>query len=181
LKQIGFEVTYLNARVFDRAGNLGIGFDHLALLVQISGQPGRWLADVGFGDSFTEPLDLGITGEQIQGLRAYRLEEMPDGFIVWQRNYDTTWERHYLFDPQPRQFPAEYEAACLYHQTSPNSSFTRGNIISKATSDGRVSLEDGRLIITQNGQRTERLLVSKDEYHTLLKEHFEVILPKENS
>jgi len=35
LKQIGFEVTYLNARVFDHTGNLGIDFEHLALLVQI--------------------------------------------------------------------------------------------------------------------------------------------------
>jgi N-hydroxyarylamine O-acetyltransferase len=39
LKQIGFEVTYLNARVFDRQGNLGIDFDHLALLVQVPGGP----------------------------------------------------------------------------------------------------------------------------------------------
>ncbi len=58
LKQIGFEVTYLNARVFDRQGNLGIDFDHLALLVQIPGQPELWLADVGFGDSFIEPLQF---------------------------------------------------------------------------------------------------------------------------
>ncbi len=54
LKQIGFDVTYLNARVFDREGNLGMDFDHLALLVQAPGQPERWLADVGFGNSFTE-------------------------------------------------------------------------------------------------------------------------------
>ena len=36
LKQIGFDVTYLNARVFNREGNLGIDFDHLALLVHDS-------------------------------------------------------------------------------------------------------------------------------------------------
>ena len=56
LKQIGFDVTYLNARVFNRTGELGSDFDHLTLLVQIPGQSDRWLADVGFGDSFTEPL-----------------------------------------------------------------------------------------------------------------------------
>jgi len=33
LKQVGFEVTYLNARVYNSEGNLGIDFDHLALLV----------------------------------------------------------------------------------------------------------------------------------------------------
>jgi len=58
LKQIGFEVAYLNARVFNREGKLGIDFDHLALLVQIPSQPERWLSDVGFGDSFTDPLNF---------------------------------------------------------------------------------------------------------------------------
>lgn len=177
LKHIGFNVTYLNARVFDREGNLGIDFDHLALLVQIPGQTGRWLADVGFGDSFTESLNLDERGEQHQGLRAYRLDQTPEGYIVWQKNYDGSWERHYFFDLQPHQFPEEYESACEYHQTSPESSFTRGSIISRAMPTGRVSLEDGRLILTENGQRSERLLDSQDEYYALLKEYFDVTLP----
>ena len=176
LKQIGFEVTYLNARVYDREGNLGIDFDHLALLVQIPGRPERWLVDVGFGDSFNEPLSFDKREEQIQGLRAYKLEQAAAGYTVLQKNYDGTWERHYFFDLQPRKFPEEYESACRYHQTSPESSFTRGSIISKATPDGRVSLEDGRLILTTNGQRTERLLDSQQEYHALLKEYFGVVL-----
>ncbi|PWB75616.1 MAG: acetyltransferase [Anaerolineales bacterium] len=176
LKQIGYQVTHLNARVFNRDGNLGIDFDHLALLVQVPGGPGRWLADVGFGDSFIEPLSFDTKDEQTQGLRAYRLEQTADGFIVWQKNYDGTWERQYFFDLEPHRFPDEYESACLYHQTSPRSSFTRGSIISRATPDGRVSLEDGRLIVTRNGQRTERLLDSQDEYRALLKEHFGITL-----
>jgi len=176
LKQIGFEVTYLNARVFNREGNLGIDFDHLALLVQIPGQPERWLADVGFGDSFNEPLSFEERGEQIQGLRAYKLEQTSEGYIVWQKNYDETWEQQYFFDLQPHKFPEEYEAACHYHQTSPASSFTHKSIISRATPNGRVSLEDGRLILTTNGQRTERLLESQYEYDELLQEHFGIIL-----
>jgi len=176
LKQIGFEVAHLNARVFNREGNLGIDFDHLALFVQILGQPGRWLADVGFGDSFTEPLNFEEYGEQIQGLRAYKLEHTSDGYVVWQRNYDWTWERQYFFDLQPHKFPEEYESACQYHQTSPESSFTRGSIISKATLDGRVSLEEGRLIVTTNGQRMERPLQNEDEFRVLLKKHFDITL-----
>ncbi len=174
LKEVGFHVTYLNARVYNREGKLGIDFDHLALLVQIPNQPGRWLVDVGFGDSFNEPLSFEEPGEQIQGLRSYRLEQMPDGYTVWQKNYDGSWERQYFFDLKPRNFPVDYEAACLYHQTSPKSSFTRGSIISKATPEGRVSLEEGRLIVTRNGQRSEHTFESKDEYHALLKQYFDV-------
>jgi N-hydroxyarylamine O-acetyltransferase len=150
-------------------------FDHLALLLRASGQSARWLADVGFGDSFTEPLRFDESGEQVQGLRAYRLEQTPDGYIVWQRNYDGAWKREYFFDLQPRKFPEDYEAGCLYHQTSPKSSFTKGNIISRATPDGRVSLEDGRWIVTRNGQREERK-IGKEEYSILLKEHFGIVL-----
>ncbi len=181
LRRVGFDVTYLNGRVYNRRdGALGIDFDHLALLVQIPGQPGRWLADVGFGDSFNEPLRFDVTEEQPQGLRSYRLEAIPDGFVVWQRNYSGVWNREYFFDLQPRNFPADYEAGCLYHQTSPRSSFTRGSIISKATPRGRVSLEDGWLILTENGQRTERELKDWEEYDALLKEHFDITLPKES-
>ena len=175
LKKIGFKVTYLNARVFNREGNLGIGFDHLALLVRLPQESTRWLADVGFGDSFNEPLSFEERGEQVQGLRAYRLEQTSEGYITWQKNYDGTWERQYFFDLQPHNFPADYEAACLYHQTSPESSFTRGSIISKATPVGRVSLEAGRLILTVNGQRSERAIKDEEEYRHLLREYFDVV------
>jgi N-hydroxyarylamine O-acetyltransferase len=172
LKQLGFDVTYLNARVYNRHGQLGIDFDHLALLVQIPHQAERWLVDVGFGDSFNEPLAFDKLSDQIQGLRAYRLQKLPDGFITWQKNYDGSWQQQYFFDLQVHKFPEEYEAACLYHQTSPTSTFTRGSIISRATQEGRVSLEDGRLILTQNGVRTERRIETQTEYEQLLKQHF---------
>jgi len=175
LQQIGFDVTYLNARVFDREGKMGIEFDHLALLVQVPGRSERWVADVGFGDSFTSPLSFEARGEQTQGLRAYHLEEINKGYVVWQRNYDGTWEQQYFFDCQAHKFPDEYEAACLYHQKSPKSSFTQWSIITRATNDGRVSLEDGRLILTKNGQRMEKP-VSKEEHRILLREHFGVEL-----
>lgn len=181
LREIGFDVTCLNARVYNGEGKLGIDFDHLALLVQIPGQPGRWLADVGFGDSFNEPLNFEEPSEQVQGLRAYRLAQAADGFVVWQKNYDGSWERQYFFDLQPRAFPADYEAACLYHQTSPKSSFTRGSIISKATPEGRVSLEDGYLILTKDGQRSSRPLQDRAEYRGLLKHYFDITLPEQQT
>ena len=180
LKEIRFDVTYLNARVFNREGKLGIDFDHLALLVQVPvqapGQPECWLVDVGFGDSFQKPLSFEEQGEQVQGLRSYRLEKTADGYITWQKNYAGSWERQYFFDLQPRNFPTDYQSACLYHQTSPKSSFTRGSIISKATPDGRVSLEEERLIVTKNGQRSERAVADRAEYLALLSKYFGVML-----
>lgn len=179
LKMIGYEVIYLNARVFNSTGKPGIDFDHLALLVRTPDVPTRWLVDVGFGDSFHQPLNFEERGEQVQGLRAYRIEEVEGGYITWQRDYDGTWKRQYFFDLQPHKFPDEYEAGCLYHQTSPLSSFTRSSIISKATVDGRISLEPGRLIVTQNGLRSEEPVRDKIEYQKLLKHYFDITIPKE--
>jgi N-hydroxyarylamine O-acetyltransferase len=174
LDQLGFLVTHLNARVFTRAGRLGIDFDHLALLVSAPGEHDRWLADVGFGDSFLEPLVL-RDGEQPQGSHAYRLEQDPAGYVVWRKKPAAEWERLYFFDLTPHSFPAEYEAACSYHQRSPESSFTRSPVISRATEDGRISLERDRLILTINGERSESP-VRSEEWSRVLAERFGVVL-----
>src|SRR5258706_14660517 len=72
LRALGFKVEMLSARVFDEQGLSGADFDHMALLVTLDK---RWLVDVGFGDSFGEPLWLDDRGEQIQSGRAYRIDD----------------------------------------------------------------------------------------------------------
>lgn len=173
LKEVGFNVTYLNARDYHEDDDtFGIDFDHLTLLVRVPNDSTRWLVDVGWGDTFTQPLDIDNTEWHEQRLRAYRLEPFRDGYQLWQRGYTGKIERQYYFDLTPHQFPAEYEAACLYHQTSPQSIFTRNRIISRLTENGRISLDGGHLIITTNGQREERAFDNEDEFHNLLYEHF---------
>jgi len=63
LPKLGFEVTLFSARVAGENGRFGPEFDHLTLLVQLEE---RWLADVGFGECFREPLRLDEPGEQVQ-------------------------------------------------------------------------------------------------------------------
>ncbi|MEO8354316.1 MAG: arylamine N-acetyltransferase [Chloroflexota bacterium] len=182
LKEIGFDVTHLNARDYhEEDDTFGIDFDHLALLVQVPNESTRWLVDVGWGDTFTQPLELDNSGWQEQGLRAYRLQPFRTGYQLWQREFDGKMDRQYYFDLTPHQFPAEYEATCQYHQTSPQSIFTRKRVISRLTKEGRVTLDNDRLIITTNGQRQEYPLESETEFHVLLKKHFEITLSKEQT
>jgi N-hydroxyarylamine O-acetyltransferase len=176
LRQIGFEVTYLNGRVYNSVGKLGQEFDHLALLVRTSAEPQYWLADVGFGDSFFEPLKLAYDGDQTQGLRAYRIEPFAGGYDLLRRDFDGKWSLQYFFDLQPRKFPFDYEAACLYHQTSPKSSFTRELVISLAMPDGRISLDIKNLTITTNGKRIKQPVRGEDEFRNFLGTHFEIKL-----
>jgi N-hydroxyarylamine O-acetyltransferase len=63
---------------------------------------------------------------------------------------------------------------CDFHQTSPDSSFTQKSICSLATENGRISLSDMHLIITQSGKREERELSSIEEYGRVLLSFFGV-------
>ncbi len=175
LKEIGFEVTYLNGRVYDGRDQRGREFDHLTLLVKIPKHTEAWLADVGFGDSFLEPLTFEDGRVQIQGLRAYRLQRVQDGLDMLQRDYDGKWKRQYFFDLLPRNFPGDYEAACSYHQASPQSGFTRGSVITIATPKGRVTLDEDKVIITNRGRHEERP-VRQGDRPLLLQKYFGVEL-----
>jgi N-hydroxyarylamine O-acetyltransferase len=197
LRALGFDITLLSAGVARAEGGFGPEFDHLTLLVQEpaattrrSGSaasslsipdprspiPGAWLADVGFGDSFREPLRFAAQDEQLQGDRAYRIVQAGDSNVLEQREQAGTWEPQYRFRSEPRQY-AEFADMCRYHQTSPESSFTRRRVCTRATPDGRITLSDMRLIVTRGGTRHEELLADERAVRAALREHFGVDLP----
>jgi N-hydroxyarylamine O-acetyltransferase len=176
LKQIGFNVAYLNGRVYRGDGSLGIEFDHLTLLVNAPGQSEQWLTDVGFGDSFLEPLRFASNGDHVEGRRAYRLKQADGGYEMWQQDYDGKWKRQYFFDLAPRTFPDDYLAGCSYHQNPETSFFGRERLISLAIApDRRVTLQNETLIVTRDGQREERT-VSEKEFPDILKQYFDIVL-----
>ena len=65
---------------------------------------------------------------------------------------------------------------CHFHQTSPESHFTRQTLCSLATADGRVTLSGMKLITTRGGERHERTLESEEERAALLRELFGVVV-----
>jgi len=190
LRALGFGVTLLSARVARADGTDAPEFDHLALRVEVparhprpseawAGHPhGPWLADVGFGDSFLDPLRLEPGLEQRQISRVYRLMEAGGRFSVEAMLGDdkAEWKRQYSFTLQPRQL-SEFEGMCAYQQTSPESHFTRERICSRATARGRFTLSDLKLIETIDGRREERVLGGEDEWRATLRELFQINLP----
>jgi N-hydroxyarylamine O-acetyltransferase len=168
LRSLGFEVAMLSAGVGRAGGEFSPDYDHMALLVTLED---RWLADVGFGDSFREPLRLDERGEQMEGDLAYRVEETGDGrLILFRREEGGPWKPQYRFGPEPHVY-ADYADMCHFHQTSPDSHFTQNRICSLATPDGRVTLSGMKLITTRGGERRERELDEK-EYAEVLRESF---------
>jgi N-hydroxyarylamine O-acetyltransferase len=162
LEHLGFAVRRIEARVWSpRAQAFGAPFDHLALVVTLP--EGEFLADVGFGDNNRAPLRLphdhrqDVSGEYtlapVDATR-WRLSR-PDAAL-----YDMTLESQPL---------SAYVPMYRHHQSSPDSIFTTGLICTRTTPTGRVTLSGDRLIIMDNGVRTESLVPDR---RAALEHHF---------
>jgi N-hydroxyarylamine O-acetyltransferase len=172
LRALGFEVAMLSAGVATRDGGFGPDFDHMTLMVTLAE---RWLVDVGFGDSFLEPLLLDSRDEQVQGTRAFRIIEDNSHLILQRRDAGGDWVPQYRFTLQPHTF-ADYEQMCHFHQTSPESHFTKAPLCSLATADGRITLTGLRLITTSIQQRSEHPLADRDSFDHTLRDRFGIVM-----
>jgi N-hydroxyarylamine O-acetyltransferase len=178
LGALGFEVRLLEARVRKAAGaGFGPPFDHMLLRVRCPGEDGEWLADVGFGDSFLEPLRLEAGADQDDPAGRFRIDAI-DGELELRRAAEGgRWDPEHRFGRHAHEL-ASYRAMCRYHQTSPRSAFTQRRVCSLATPTGRITLRDDRLIVTDNGQRSERPIDGEAAWRRALGEHFGVRLPE---
>lgn len=167
LQGLGFHVSLLAGRV----GVDGIPFDHMALRVELDE---AWLADVGFGDSFLEPIRIGERVPQAGGDgRSYRLEGDGDGLLL-RRLESGSWARQYRIDPETWPLSA-FEEGCRYHRTSPLSPFTQKTVVTRATEEGRITLSERRLITTVRGSRSEAELPDESSVTKVLAERFGLV------
>ena len=188
LRALGFEVTMLAAGVAKDSrsdgktpliisdlteNDFGPIFDHMTLMVTLTY---RWLVDVGFGDSFLEPLLLDARSEQFQDDRAFKIVEMGDDLVLLRRNPGEEWTAQYRFNLEPHEY-VDYEEMCRYHQTSPDSHFTRAPLCSLPTEDGRITLSDIKLITTSDSSHTRNeQALSEKQYEEVLKEKFGIVM-----
>jgi len=172
LEALGFPVTLLSGRVPREDGSESPEFDHLALRVDLD-EP--WLADVGFGDSFLEPLRLTSRDEQQAAGKTFRIVDLSGSLMVEQKQSGEAWKPVYKFTLVPRNLH-DFAAMCDFHQTSPESFFTRRRICSRATPGGRITLADSKLVVTENDDRQERSLQSDEEWNAALEQHFGIVL-----
>lgn len=172
LRAVGFQVTLLSCRVTHADGSDGPEFDHLAVRVDLEQ---TWLADVGFGDSFLEPLLLQPDIEQKQDVGVFRIVDARGPLAVARQQPDLSWKPEYRFTLNPRLLQ-DFTGMCHFHQTSPESHFIQKCICSLAVPNGRITLADFNLITTKNGARQERLLPSEEERRAVLEQSFGIVL-----
>ncbi|ANS41810.1 arylamine N-acetyltransferase family protein [Serratia inhibens] len=174
LKDIGFNVQFISGEIRARDGSFGAPFDHMALKVELD-QP--YLVDVGFGDSFLTPLKITTTEQQPQTSGTFHLEQEGETYYLERRNGDNRSHAKtlYRFTLQARE-PSEFDGMCHYHSTSPQSHFTQRLVCSRPTENGRVTLSENKLIVTEDHQRHESTLHSEDERRAALMRYFRIDL-----
>jgi N-hydroxyarylamine O-acetyltransferase len=162
LAHAGFSVRRIEARVWSvPQQRFGPPFDHLALVVSLP--EGDFLTDVGFGDNNRTPLRLPEDEvEDVSGRYTLR----PGSGGLWRLSrpdrplYDMT------LAPQPLEvFAPMYR----FHQTSPESIFSKGLICTRATANGRITLSGNRLSIVAGPHREESAGVDRGR---TLAQHF---------
>ncbi|MEU6127212.1 arylamine N-acetyltransferase [Streptomyces sp. NPDC047123] len=173
LAALGFDVTLLQARVYDDDARPGIPYDHLALRVRTE-DGGDLLADVGFGAHSHLPLAFGDPDEQVDPGGTFRLVGAAEGDLQVLKD----GKPQYLLDLRPRAL-ADFRAGAWYHRTSPDSHFTRSLVCSLLTEDGRVTLGGRTLTTTVKGERQTTELASEAEVLAAYADRFGITLDRE--
>ncbi len=174
LRQLGFKVKTIAARVYGKDRKPGLEFAHMALLVSLNKE--QWLADVGFGRSFLEPLAFKINILQTDPTGRYKILKTGDSkyVLLWEDNNKQTVAQ-YIFSSKEQKLQ-DFKEMCHYHQTSSKSNFTQGRICSLATAKGRITLSKDSLIKTVDDIESIQLLKNASEVSQILKSHFDIKL-----
>ena len=169
LRVLGFRVTLLAAETWSpETARWGPPFDHLVLRVDLD-RP--YLVDVGFGDSFREPLPLADGAEQRDPTGGvFRLTRAEGRWLLVKRASDDEPGSPLIrFDDVPHTLD-DFAEACRWQQEGPTF-FTRHLVVELLTPGGRRVLFDNRYLTREGGERDERTVPEVD-VPALLREQF---------
>ncbi len=176
LAGIGFGVTRVAAAVMREGREDVSAANHLVLLVETEDAPGRrFLADVGFGGTLVEPIEL-IEASYRQPPFRLGLRRLDDG--CWQFHEDAG-DGEFSFDFEPVAGDEDALARrCDYLQSDPSSGFVKSLVAQIRLPDAHRTLR-GRVFseIGPRGSR-ERLIASADELAETLSGQFGLDVPE---
>lgn len=170
LRSCGFTVRMLSAEVINDRGEWGIPFDHMLLEVDVEGR--TLIADVGYGDGFMEPLDPDDEDEVRQFGVLWRVRRREDVYHLDRYERRAAGFRDvYRFTREERRLE-DFGAGCRFHQSSPESPFTRGPICTMAIPDGRATLHRDRFVMRHGPSRREEPIADEEAWARALKRYF---------
>ena len=147
LKEIGFKVKMISARVFN-GKDYSPEFDHMALIVTINND--EYLTDVGFGAFAMYPLKIELNEEINDPAGIFKFETLnKEDKVVKKKNADGMFIPEYKFSETERSIE-EFYSRCNYHQSDKESHFMKKIICSRPTTNGRITLTGNSLKITEH-------------------------------
>jgi|SRR5579859_900497 len=171
LREVGFKVTLLAGTVGRQAGRKASEGNHLVLLVTGGSLDQPYLADVGFGNGFLDPLPLKAAVYK-QGFLSYSLSH-DNGRWLFQNHadsgdgFDFTLEGHLL---------ADFAERCDWLQSSPESSFVQLTVCHRFMPEGIITLRGCVLRrLTATGV-SEDMIEDKAAYQETLEDQFDLHL-----
>ncbi len=175
LREIGFAVTLLGSAVGRLSNPSAMEDSHILLKVTTPGSPeAPWIADVGFGNAFLEPLPLTV-GMYVQDGLTYRLER--DQAERW-------WFTNHMhggsgFDFSLKPFAlGEFAAPCQWLQTSPDSGFVRVPVCHRHLTGGVIVTLRALSLTTVIGEQCQvDVIPSAQTYAHILRDVFRLALP----
>lgn len=184
LRAIGFEVTYLAARVRTNArGEKTRPRTHMTLLVHVPGLETPYLADVGFGATgLLEAIPLTADTPRERGAWQVRLVCEPrtgvdDLWVLQLKPHGGQWSDLYAFSREPFEFP-DFEIANWYMATHPRSPFYGRLFVEQPGVDSHLALFGRQLVRTgPDGTVAKRELSDTAEVLHTLATAFGIELP----
>lgn len=190
LGELGFRVTLLTARVVVGARRFeDRPRTHMALLVEVPGDPRPHLADVGFGapGALLEPVPLTADVEFDGAGRRHRLVHAPhrgplELWVLEAQGHagsgtNDGWQAQYAFTLEPFERP-DFEVINWHIATNPRSPFSSRAYVQCVTSDRHLLL-DGPLLTETHADGTvkQRELTDETEARRVLEEEFGIVVP----
>lgn len=163
LLSLGYEAHLISATVRKPNGEWAKANTHAAILVYLD-QP--YLVDVGFGAATPRvPVPLNGTVETPIGeiyTTAQQTDQMFD--LILQTKKQT--RILYRFDTTSKKL-IDFHEGCVYNQISKESTFTHTDIISLATENGRITLQDYTLTKVVKGNVNTTILSAEEKEQAL--------------
>lgn len=172
LREIGFDVSLLAGTVGRRSSGASAEGNHLLMSVTLD-QP--YLADVGFGNGFLDPLPL-VAGRYNQAdfLRPFELRQA-DG--RWELVGDGVGGGGFDFTLEPAVM-TQFASQCHHLQTSPESGFVRITVCHRFGQDAISSLRGAVLQQTTAQGTTSTTFDQAADYRRALEDIFGLRLPE---
>lgn len=170
LDSLGFKTKRISGRVYNKETlEFGQEYDHQAIVVLIDDE--EYLVDVGLGEFAFAPLKMELNTVQHDVRGDYTIREYDGEYLIIYKVDSTKKIPQYIFKNTHRDCE-EFTEMCNYHQTSPESPFTQNKLVSLPTENGRTTLTDDKLKVSENGNTSETAVADKAEFEDKLRKIF---------